>query len=72
MELPESIQHFQAGVDAMVAEGADPSQVAGTLLGIAHQVMAQNFGPQQAAEWLSHMASVIATKSIDPSEATPH
>jgi hypothetical protein len=72
MELPESIKHFQAGVDAMLQEGADPSQIAGTLLGIAHQVMTQNYGAEQAAEWVSHMAGVIAAKSIDPESATPH
>lgn len=72
MELPSSIQHFQAGVNAMVEEGADPAQIAGTLLGIAHQMMSQNYGPEQAAEWVSHMAGVISARSIDPKTATPH
>ena len=60
MQDSEAIQHFQAGVNTMVDAGAQPAGVAGTLLGIAHQLMVQNYGPEQTVEWISHMAQTIA------------
>jgi hypothetical protein len=34
--------------------------VAGTLLGIAHQLMVQNYGPEQTVEWINRMAQTIS------------
>jgi hypothetical protein len=60
VQQSQAIQYFQAGVNTMVEEGAEPADVAGTLLGIAHQLMVQNYGPEQTVEWINRMAQTIA------------
>jgi hypothetical protein len=60
VQQSQAIQYFQAGVNTMVEEGAEPADVAGTLLGIAHQLMVQNYGPEQTVEWITRMAQTIS------------
>jgi hypothetical protein len=59
VQQSEAIRQFQAGFNSMVEQGAEPGDLAATPLGIAHQLMVQNYGPEQSIKWVTHMAETI-------------